>query len=284
MTGPDGMQPRVLVNGEPRTSIEAGDRGLAYGDGVFETLLLAAGEPVWWDGHLARLQRGCAALGIECPAADQLREESAHLARGTARAVLKITVTRGVSTRGYAAAPDLAPTRIVSVSAGAPVAAAQAERGIRARWCETTLALQPRLAGIKHLNRLEQVLARREWDDPEIAEGLVCDTAGRAISATAANLFLVRAGRLCTPALTHSGVEGICRAWVLQQAPVEITHIERETVQRADELFLCSSLRGILPVARLDGHRYAPGPMTRQLQHALWQAVPALRPDSGVNA
>lgn len=283
MSAPD-ERPHVLVNGEPRAAIEVGDRGLSYGDGVFETLLLDAGEPVWWEAHLARLQRGCAALGIVCPAASQLREDVARVAHGTAREVLKLTVTRGVSTRGYAVSQHVAPTRIVSRSGWAGIAAVHAEYGIRVRWCETTLARQPLLAGIKHLNRLEQVLARREWDDPEIAEGLLCDTAGHAISATAANLFLVRAGRLYTPALTHCGIEGICRAWVLQQAPAQVQPIEREDVMQADELFLSSSLRGILPVARLDGHRYTPGPMTRRLQHALWQAVPALRPDTGLAA
>lgn len=275
---------RVLVNGEPAMTIAVTDRGLAYGDGVFETLLLDAGEPVWWDAHLARLQRGCEALGIVCPEAGLLREEAARAAQGIARGVLKLTVTRGVSMRGYAAPADLAASRIVSLSSWPGNTAASVEQGIHVRWCRTTLAMQPLLAGVKHLNRLEQVLARREWHDPEIAEGLVCDSAGRVISATAANLFLVRDGRLLTPALTHCGVAGVCRDWILQQATVRVQEIDRDAVLQADELFLSSSLRGILPVARLDGHRYAPGPMTRQLQHTLWQAVPALRPDTGAMA
>ena len=275
---------RVLVTGEPRETIAVADRGLAYGDGVFETLLLDAGEPVWWDAHLARLRRGCAALGIPCPDPNLLREEAARLAHGGARSVLKLTVTRGVSTRGYAAPAELPATRIVSLAPWPGDAPASVLQGVDVRWCRTTLALQPLLAGLKHLNRLEQVLARREWDDPAIAEGLVCDTEGRVISATAANLFLVREGRLFTPALTRCGVAGTCRDWILHHAAVRVQDIERDAVLGADELFLSSSLRGILPVARLDGHQYAPGPMTRQLQHALWQAVPALRPDPGVTA
>ena len=273
---------RVLVNGEPGETISVADRGLAYGDGVFETLLLDAGQPVWWDAHLARLQRGCDALGIRCPEPRLLREEVARLAHDAARGVLKLTLTRGVSTRGYAAPAELSPTRIVSLAPWPGIAPASVQQGVEVRWCRTTLARQPLLAGLKHLNRLEQVLARREWDDAAIAEGLVCDTEGRVISATAANLFLVRDGRLSTPALTRCGVEGTCRDWVLQQTAVGVQDIDREAVLGADELFLSSSLRGILPVARLDGHQYAPGPMTRQLQHALWQAVPALRPDPGV--
>jgi len=274
----------TLVNGEARDSIAIADRGLAYGDGVFETLLVDAGEPVWWDAHLRRLQRGCDALGIDCPDAALLREEAARVAQDGARGVLKITVTRGVSLRGYAAPASPQPTRIVSLSPWAGVAAATVAQGIEVRWCRTTLALQPRLAGIKHLNRLEQVLARREWEDPAIAEGLLCDTEGRVVSATAANLFLVCDGRLATPVLTRCGVEGVCREWILQQAAVAVHDVARDAVLEADELFLCSSLRGILPVARLDGLRHAPGPMTRRLQHALWQAVPALRPDPGTTA
>ena len=275
---------RTLVNGEPRDSIASADRGLAYGDGVFETLLLDAGEPVWWDAHLRRLRRGCDALDIACPDARLLREEATRVTRDAGRGVLKLTVTRGVSLRGYAAPAGLQPTRIVSLSPWTGITAASVEQGIQVRWCRTMLALQPQLAGIKHLNRLEQVLARREWNDPEIAEGLLCDSEGRVIAATAANLFLVRDGRLATPALTRCGVEGICRDWILQQAAVDVRDIARDAVLEADELFLCSSLRGILPVARLDGLRHSPGPMTRQLQHALWQAVPALRPDTGADA
>lgn len=276
--------PQVLVNGMPGQTIGVADRGLAYGDGVFETMLCEAGEPVWWEAHMARLRRGCEVLDIRCPEPELLRDEAARVASGVARGVLKLTVTRGVSSRGYAAPADLRPTRIVSMSPWTGLAAAQAEHGVRVRWCDTTWAVQPRLAGIKHLNRLEQVLARREWSDPEIAEGLACDSEGRVVSATAANLFLVRDGRLATPSLGRCGIEGVCRGWILQQAPVDVLDIERGAVLRADELFLSSSLRGILPIARLDGRRYAAGPMTRQLQHALWQAVPALRPDPGISA
>jgi 4-amino-4-deoxychorismate lyase len=276
--------PRVLVNGESAETLAVADRGLAYGDGVFETLLLDAGQPVWWDLHLDRLQRGCDALGIVAPARDLLRAEAAQLSHGQDRGVLKIIVTRGVSARGYAAPRTLPATRIVSLAPWADVATAPVQHGVEVRWCRTRLARQPLLAGIKHLNRLEQVLARREWDDPSIFEGLVCDTEGLVVSATAANLFVVRDGRLATPALTRCGVAGICREWILQHAGVSVEDIGRDAVSRADELFLSSSLRGILPVARLDGHRRAPGPMTRRLQHALWQAIPALRPGNGDGA
>lgn len=269
---------QVLVNGEARATVPWSDRGLAYGDGVFETLLVADGAPIWWDAHLARLQRGCAALGIAPPSPGLLAREAALLTAGTARAVLKLMVTRGAGARGYACAPDVESMRVLSLHEAPTADAGAARDGIAVRWCELALALQPRLAGFKHLNRLEQVLARREWSDPAIAEGLLCDTRGHVTCATAANLFVVSGGRLVTPPLDQCGIAGICRGWLLDETQVEVATLERECVQRADELFLTSSLRGILPIARLDGRQWKPGPMTRRLQHALWRAVPALRP------
>lgn len=278
------MTPRSLVNGVESDQVALADRGFAYGDGVFETILVADGESVWWEAHLARLQRGCEALRIECPPTQQLSREAQSLIADEPRAVLKVAVTRGVSGRGYRIAGETAPTRVLALHATPPLALTDYLDGVASRWCETRLAIQPRLAGIKHLNRLEQVLARSEWDDASFAEGLMRDVDGRAVCATAANLFLVRDGRVLTPALERCGIAGVCRAWVLQQLPVQVCDLDPDEVESADELFLTSSLRGILPVARLDGRRWATGTMTRQLQHALWSDVPALRPESEAQA
>jgi 4-amino-4-deoxychorismate lyase len=136
------------------------------------------------------------------------------------------------------------------------------------------------LAGIKHLNRLEQVVARAEWSDPSVAEGLLRDRAGRAICATAANLFAVVDGCLVTPDLSRCGVEGVTRAWVMARRDVQVRDLPARDLDRASELFLSSSLRGILPVARIGTRTHTIGPMTQSLQHALWQEVPALRPGS----
>lgn len=269
---------RMLVNGVEASQMSAMDRGLAYGDGVFETLLVADGQPVWWDAHLARLQRGCAVLGIEAPAPRLLREEAASLATGAARAVLKVIVTRGAGGRGYAPPLSVAPTRLLSLHPAALPLRREYSEGVALRWCETTLAIQPALAGIKHLNRLEQVLARKEWHDDVIVEGLMCDADGRVVCATAANLFVVREGRLLTPRVDRCGIAGIAREWVLARRQVEIVDLAPSEVESADELFLGSSLRGILPVSRLGGREWNVGPMTRALQQLLWDEVPALRP------
>jgi len=146
--------------------------------------------------------------------------------------------------------------------------------GVPVRWCETRLARQPRLAGIKHLNRLEQVLARAEWRD-EFAEGLMCDTEGQVIEGTMSNLFLVQKGTLVTPDLSQSGVAGVMRAEVLEQADrLGIPHVLQPVsvgmVEQAEELFLTNSLIGIWPVARLEAQHYAvAGKITQTLQAAL---------------
>lgn len=276
------MMLRSLVNGVSSEHIALEDRGFNYGDGVFETILIADGVAVWWEAHLARLRRGCDALRIECPPAELLSREVQSLMAGDLRMVLKLTVTRGVSGRGYGAASDAAPTRVLTLHPTPRLNPIDYCEGIALRWCDTRLAIQPRLAGIKHLNRLEQVLARSEWTDAALAEGLMRDFDGRAVCATAANLFLVRDGRVLTPALERCGIAGVCRAWVLQHLRVQVCDLIPTEIESADELFLTSSLRGILPVARLDGRRWTPGAMTQQLQHALWREVPALRPQPEV--
>ena len=139
--------------------------------------------------------------------------------------------------------------------------------GVRARWCETRLGLQPLLAGLKHLNRLEQVLARAEWLDPSVGEGLMCDTDGYVISGTMTNVFAVLDGELMTPILDRCGVAGVARAEVLAARPAaRVMAMRPEELVRASEVFLSSSVRGILPVQAVGDTVYGPGPVTRALQ------------------
>lgn len=162
------------------------DRGLAYGDGVFETVLVRDGTPLLWDAHLARLTRGCERLGFPAPQRDELDPLPARAPAGLS--VLKLIVTRGSGGRGYMAPADPEPRLLVQHLPFAP-AESRWREGVRVRHCALRLGIQPRLAGLKHLNRLENVLARDEWSDPDIAEGLLCDSEGRIIEATCMNLF-----------------------------------------------------------------------------------------------
>jgi 4-amino-4-deoxychorismate lyase len=274
------MRLGTLIDGEYADRVAADNRGLAYGDGLFETLLVQDGRPVWWGEHLARLRRGCEALGMRLPDPDLLEAEALQLCEGHARAVLKLTLVREGGGRGYAPHTQARSQRILSLHPALPLPAAEYREGIRLRWCETRLALQPRLAGIKHLNRLENVLARAELHGTQASEGLMRDSAGRVVCATAANAFILRRGRLLTPALRATGIAGICRDWVLTRAPVEICELLPADFERADGVFVCSSLRGILPAARLGARRYAPQPLIAGLMAQLWQEVPALAPQA----
>ncbi|MGB6145021.1 MAG: aminotransferase class IV, partial [Rhodanobacter sp.] len=155
--------------------------------------------------------------------------------------------------------------RVVAAFPPPPVGEA-AIHGVRMRVCRLRLAEQPRLAGIKHLNRLEQVLARAEWNDPAIAEGVLCDGHGHVISATMANLFAVIDGELLTPAVDRCGIAGVARAEVLEAMSARVAEIGLEALAGASELFLSSSVRGIVPVQSLERWTWAPGAVARRLQ------------------
>ena len=259
-------------------ALDPRDRGLAYGDGVFETILVHRGSPVWWNAHVARLRRGCDVLGIASPDPAFLQTQCAGLIEDCARGVLKIILTRGVGERGYAISANAEPTLVLSLDdAPSPPPAG----GLNLRWCEIALAIQPRLAGIKHLNRLEQVLARTEWNDPAIHEGLLCDTRGRVVGATSANLFVLRDGRWLTASVADCGIAGTCRAWLLANvAGCAEVELRRADVESAEALILCNSVRGILLVAALGEQRWAPDLRVDALLGALASAEPAFATNS----
>jgi len=258
---------RVLVNGAPVGVVSVFDRGLSYGDGLFETIRFVQGVAPLWSLHMRRLQESCVRLRLTLPDASQLLDEASRVTHDLEQAVVRVTVTRGIGERGYAPSSSPLPTRIVAGFEAPSMHGDGYLHGIRVRWCETRLAVQSLLAGMKHLNRLEQVLARAEWNDAAIAEGLLLDAKGRVISATAANLFAVIDGTLVTPALVRCGVAGVARAEVLATRPdAEVRELRPEDLLRASEVFLSSSVRGILPVQAVGNTVYVPGQVTRAMQ------------------
>jgi 4-amino-4-deoxychorismate lyase len=271
----NGDLPMVRVNGEAAGRLSVTDRGLLFGDGVFETLAVRNARPYFWARHMARLQAGCHRLGIAPVDEALLRTEADELlqaAPASVQYVLKLIVTRGTGKRGYQPDPGAVPTRIVQLHDWPDMASGAA--GIRATLCSLRLGNNPQLAGIKHLNRLEQVMARSEWDDPGIREGLLLDQAGRVIEGTMSNLFLVKAGVLSTPDLARCGVAGIMRDVVLELAGREgiatrVCDTGLDALFQADELFVCNSLIGIWPVVALNSNRYPRGAVTTGLQSRL---------------
>lgn len=257
----------MLVNGQLRDSISALDRGLSYGDGLFETIRFEADQAPLWSRHMQRLATGCERLRLPVPDAELLWQEAQRAGAGLSQFVLRITLTRGVGERGYAPPLTVAPTRIVAAFPLPAVPVALYADGVRLYRCQTSLADQSLLAGIKHLNRLEQVLARAEWNDPAIGEGLVCDRHGHVISATAANLFAVIEGVPVTPSVDRCGVAGVARAALLDAFPqCQVRDLPLGEALNASELFLSSSVRGILPVQAVGDTVYAPGPVVRAMQ------------------
>ncbi|KPJ94924.1 MAG: hypothetical protein AMJ53_04065 [Gammaproteobacteria bacterium SG8_11] len=272
----------ILVNGEPCDSISALDRGLHYGDGVFETLKVAHGQIMFLEQHLQRLCHGCERLRIPQPTMDKIVQEADKLVGDQEKAVLKILITRGRGGRGYRPAEIASSNRIIIRYAFPDYPSANYHEGVKIRLCDIRLSANAALAGIKHLNRLEQVLARSEWNDESIAEGLMLDQKGNIIEGTMSNVFVVQRGRLLTPDLKTCGVKGIIRQYVLDAAQDfgishDITEVKKEELLTAEEVFLTNSLIGIWPVRHMvatpshsDAHNdFKIGPITENLIQAL---------------
>lgn len=258
------------INGIAVDQLSIRDRGLAYGDGVFETLMVRNGQPRLYQRHLERLALGCQRLAI--PIA--LQEVSAELllfAEQARTALVKLMITRGQGVRGYAPPQTVEPVRILH-SQPAPYYSSEYSRsGINLYPCTLRLSEQPRLAGIKHLNRLEQVLARAEWQDEQYAEGLLCDAQERVIEGVFSNLFMVSDGVLYTPDVSRTGIAGVMRAEIIARAQAlqidcRIVDIRHADLLAADEVFYCNSLYGIWPVRTLAEVVWPLGPITRLLQ------------------
>jgi len=249
----------MLINGVSGDLISIRDRGLLYGDGVFRTLRSAGGRALHWPLHYQKLQHDCATLGITCPDFGRLSAELASLLADHPDAVLKIIVTRGQGMRGYLPTIDAALTHIWDVSPLPVYPASYTTDGVTLGLCTLRLSHQPRLAGIKHLNRLENVLAAAECTD--VNEGLLLDIDGFVIEGVRSNLFLISRGRLITPELSRCGVAGVERDRVMNYArqidmPVEVRNVEFDELHKADEVFLTNSVFGLWPVARIDNTRW----------------------------
>lgn len=247
------------------------DRGLAYGDGLFETMRAHEGALPWWPAHWQRLQRGADALGIALPRPERVRDEAEALLDGLG-GVLKLIVTRGGGGRGYAPKDGATPYWRLSRHDAPPASPAG---GLQLRWCDLRLSLQPALAGIKHCNRLEQVVARAEWRDPDIHDGLLCSAEGDAVCATSANLFVLSDAGWITPRVDRCGIAGVCRAWAMQALGAAEARVAVTEVEAAQVVFLCNAVRGILPVARLRDRSWRPHPQVLELQHRLAAEHPA---------
>ena len=243
--------------GESLRSLAVDDRGLQYGDGLFETIAIRDQRPRLWGHHLDRLQAGSERLGLPVPSHDQLEDDlaSAIAATGvpTDRCTAKLVLTAGTGPRGYGRPHRISPTLLIGISPSQPVPDTLYRDGARVRLCNTRLAVQPQLAGIKSLNRLEQVLARDEWRDESVFEGLLLDTDDRLICGTMSNVFLIDGNSLATPALIRCGVAGVMRRHVLSLLDehgldCEVRDVGLDELASCDGMLLANSQFAVLPV------------------------------------
>ena len=276
------MAIKALINGQVQAGVAVDDRGLQYGDGVFETIAVAEAGPLCLDEHLSRLREGCERLSIPPPALPVLRAEVALVSGSdpgsnsgsNPGAVVKIILTRGEGGRGYAPPAEARPNRIVALYPWPAYPPGHASAGVRLRFCRRRYGINPALAGIKHLNRLEQILARAEWQDQAIAEGLVMDLDDNVIEGTMSNFFMVKDRALLTSDLHACGVRGVIRQKIIGLAAglglaVHEQAISQALLREADEIFLCNSLIGVWPARMLAGQPFKPGPITRCIRRAL---------------
>jgi 4-amino-4-deoxychorismate lyase len=259
------------IDGVRGETLPADDRGLHYGDGLFESIGVRAGVARFLEAHLARLASGCARLGIRFSSMAELRAEiAAALALAPPRAMLKIIVTRGSAMRrGYAPQGTESARRLMSLWPEAALPTSVAE-GVALHRASFTLADNPTLAGIKHLSRIENVMAAGEVAAAGAFEALLLDGSGHVISGAMSNVFLVRDGQVLTPRLERCGVAGVMRGVVLREcASLGITAEDRrvtlDALLAADEVFITNARVGVVPVLRVGEHSYHMTAVARRL-------------------
>lgn len=256
------MSDSILINGSFNGAISALDRGFSYGDGVFRTVKVVHGLPEHWPVHYQKLVKDCSAIGIVCPSAEVLINDFEQLfSIEELVAVAKIIITRGEGERGYNPPAITNPMRVMIKSSLPNYPQHHFDEGVNLHLCETRVGHQPKLAGVKHLNRLENVLARMEWHDPKIADGLMLDIADNVIECTAANIFARYGNVLMTPQLDQCGVAGVTRKQIMARAHTLLLKTAVETMDlkqllSADEVIICNSLFGVWQVRQLENKKW----------------------------
>lgn len=267
-----------VINGVPGDVIDIDDRAVQYGDGLFETIAIRQAAARFLTLHIERLQTGCARLSLDIPDEQLLRSELQQALKISAAdpgfAVAKIIISAGQGPRGYRRPKQLANTRMIRVFAAQPRPRDDYENGVTVTRCQTRLAQQPQLAGIKTLNRLEQVLGQNELHGSKFAEGLMFDTDDRLVCGTMSNVFVIKKNKVLTPAITRCGVSGVMRRKIVEimealDIDYEVVDVGRDAVAAADELFLSNSQFGVLPIRAYQQARFKPGKLTRRIMGAL---------------
>lgn len=242
-----------LINGTEQRQLAASDRAIQFGDGCFTTARILAGQIQFAPAHIQRLRLACERLFIPFHDWDLLAQEMASLAQGKVDGVVKVILSRGGGGRGYSAAGCDSPTRILSVSARPAHYARWQREGVTLALSDVCLGRNPMLAGIKHLNRLEQVLIRAGLEQAGADEALVLDSDGWITECCAANIFWRQGPEVFTPRLDYAGVDGIMRQYCMRQLAssgfrvVEV-NARQQALAQAEEVVICNALMPVVPV------------------------------------
>jgi 4-amino-4-deoxychorismate lyase len=245
------------------------DRALHYGDGLFETMLLRSGDIPFWDLHYQRLSKSARRLGIKCPHKDWFETQLEPFAGLNQNLVIKILLSRGSGGRGITLPDGLTPTIYILHY---PYVKNPNNQYVKACISEVTLSKNRNLAGLKHLNRLDYVLATQALSQmPDYNEAILCNDDGDVIESILHNLFFVINNELCTPDLSECGVEGVFRQSIInalkkKNIDVNIGVFGIESLMTASECFLCNSVQGIRPVILIQDEVLSAGPVTQRLQ------------------
>jgi len=246
----------MLINGLIAETINVTDRGFQYGDGLFETIAIEAGQPLFLQEHFSRLRKGCELLGFGDFNQALIEKEISQLITGNLHGVIKLIVSREGGERGFLAPKNANINRVVSFESRVTSLMSEVKK-VHLGVCQIRLSQQPLLAGIKHLSQIERVLARSEWDSPLIKESLMLDTQGYVIEGTMSNLFLVKDNVLKTANLSCCGIEGVMRDFILNTArsenrKIEVSSLTLDNVLEADEIFLTNSLMPVWFVEKIN--------------------------------
>ena len=261
-----------LINGQFTDKISVLDRGLSYGDGFFETmnwkyfLTTKVSKVEFWKRHLLRLKKGCESTLINFPSIsliesyrDKILKKSKK--QGMSSGVLKIIITRGSGGRGYKFERNMIPNIILLVFPSLQYNEKNYKNGVNLKFCSSNLSINKNIAGFKHLNRLDSVVARSEWTNQNIFEGIITDIDGSVIEGTMTNIFCIKKSKLYTPNISEVGIKGIMRDVILEKfcGYFKQTIEKKITVKfllESDSVFITNSIIKIVPVKKLEKKKY----------------------------
>ena len=264
------------INGKLTNKISIEDRAVQYGDGVFETIAIKDKLPEFWKEHYQRLSKGCKILKIKCLPETFLKKEINKFIKKSKKKkfVLKIIISRGIGGRGYNPPKNAKPTRILGIYDWPNYPEINLTKGITMDVCKTRISLQPFLSEIKHLNRLEQIIARSEWQNKTISESIMLDLNNNVIEGTMSNIFGVKKSIFYTPNIKSAGIEGIMRGIILKllkknKKKYIIKKITLKEFLKFDEIFMCNSIFGVWPVIKISKKKFSFGKKTKEIINLL---------------